>query len=76
MSQTLDIQRDHESLIRAAMNLLYPGGTLYFSTNLRHFKLAQSVDEHYEVRDITSSTIDIDYKRNHRIHQCFMIKAN
>ncbi len=73
MSETLDVQRDHESLIRAAMHLLYPGGVLYFSTNFRHFKLEARIIEEYSVRDISAETIDVDFKRNKRIHQCFMI---
>ena len=73
MNETLDIQRDHESLIRAAAHLLYPGGTLYFSTNFRQFKLSPHIIEEYTVRDMSAETIDIDFKRNPRIHQCFMI---
>ncbi len=73
MSETLDIQRDHESLIRAAMHLLYPGGTLYFSTNFRQFKLSPRIIAEYTVRDMSAETIDVDFKRNPRIHQCFMI---
>lgn len=74
MEETLDIQRDHESLIRAAMRLLYPGGMLYFSTNLRQFKLSERLLAEYVVRDVSAETIDIDFKRNKRIHQCFLIK--
>lgn len=74
MTDTLDVQRDHESLIGSAMRLLYPGGQLYFSTNLRQFKLSPSVAEAYDVRDISADTIDLDFKRNHRIHQCFIIR--
>ena len=73
-TETLDIQRDHVLLINAAMRLLSPGGILYFSTNLRHFKLAPEVSTEYTVQDISADTIDIDFKRNKRIHQCFMIK--
>lgn len=74
MDDTLDIQRDHESLIRASMRLLYPGGMLYFSTNLRQFKLSPRLLEEYVILDISAETIDIDFKRNKRIHQCFLIK--
>jgi len=73
MAETLDIQRDHESLINAAMHLLSEGGTLYFSTNFRQFKLSPAISASYTVRDISAKTIDVDFKRNPRIHQCFMI---
>ena len=74
MLDTLDIQRDHETLIRAAMHLLYPGGILYFSTNFRPFKLSPRLMDEYVVSDISADTIDVDFKRNKRIHHCFMIK--
>ncbi|MCC5014451.1 bifunctional 23S rRNA (guanine(2069)-N(7))-methyltransferase RlmK/23S rRNA (guanine(2445)-N(2))-methyltransferase RlmL [Legionella sp. 31fI33] len=73
MTVTLDIQRDHQDLIDAAMSLLNPRGSLYFSTNLRQFKLAPQVNEKYKVVDISAETIDLDFKRNKRIHQCFLI---
>jgi 23S rRNA (guanine2445-N2)-methyltransferase / 23S rRNA (guanine2069-N7)-methyltransferase len=71
MTDTLDIQRDHRSLINAAMRLLNPDGVLYFSTNFRQFKLDAELAELYSVQDISSQTIDQDFKRNHKIHQCF-----
>jgi 23S rRNA (guanine2445-N2)-methyltransferase / 23S rRNA (guanine2069-N7)-methyltransferase len=74
MHDVLDIQRDHAELIHSAMRLLYPGGTLYFSTNLRHFKLDLELSTEYSVKDISADTIDIDFKRNKRIHQCFIFQ--
>lgn len=73
MQQTLDIARDHEQLIRACMNLLTPNGVLYFSTNLRRFQLSPAIAQTYLVKDMTSETIDIDFKRNAKIHQCFKL---
>jgi 23S rRNA (guanine2445-N2)-methyltransferase / 23S rRNA (guanine2069-N7)-methyltransferase len=73
MSETLDIQRDHVTLIQKAMRLLSPNGCLYFSTNFRQFKLDPVLETTYAVRDITPSTIDIDFKRNPRVHKCFTL---
>ena len=75
MQQTLDIDRDHEQLIRACMVLLSPNGILYFSTNLRRFQLSADIMQDYAVQDITTETIDIDFKRNAKIHQCYMLQA-
>jgi len=75
MSDTLDIQRDHEALMHAAMRLLQPGGVLYFSTNLRQFKLSAQLSVEYAISNITADTIDLDFKRNQRIHQCFKVQA-
>jgi 23S rRNA (guanine2445-N2)-methyltransferase / 23S rRNA (guanine2069-N7)-methyltransferase len=75
MSSTLDVQRDHEALIIAAVKLLNPGGTLFFSTNLRQFKLSPNLQTQFAIKDISEETIDIDFKRNQRIHRCYEIKA-
>ena len=75
MQSTLDIQRDHEMLIEAARALLTPQGILYFSTNFRQFKLSPTLLASTLVEDITPMTIDLDFKRNPRIHQCFKIAA-
>ncbi|MDR3502788.1 MAG: bifunctional 23S rRNA (guanine(2069)-N(7))-methyltransferase RlmK/23S rRNA (guanine(2445)-N(2))-methyltransferase RlmL [Legionella sp.] len=74
MSDTLDIQRDHITLVNEAMRLLNPDGTLYFSTNFRQFKLDPQLLEKYSVQDISAQTIDQDFKRNHKIHYCFKIR--
>ena len=74
MQQTLDIQRDHEDLIRLAMNLLARDGLLLFSTNRRSFKLAEATQQAYSALDITHSTIAEDFKRNPKIHRCWEIR--
>lgn len=76
MTDTLDIQRDHVSLVNAAMRLLNPDGVLYFSTNLRQFKLDPQLKEKYSIQDMSAQTIDQDFKRNHKIHYCFKIMAH
>ena len=73
MTATLDIQRDHAQLIRAAAGLLSPEGILLFSTNFRRFKLDPEVAREFEVADITKQTIPPDFARNPRIHTCFRI---
>ncbi len=74
MQSDFDLQRDHVFLIRKAMELLSPGGRLFFSNNARRFKLGSSELDLFEVKDITPSTIDEDFKRNNRIHQCWEIR--
>lgn len=74
MRNTFDVQRDHRSLIHAAMRHLEKGGTLIFSTNFRKFSLDKRVTEEYAVEDITEQTIDEDFSRNKKIHQCYLIR--
>ncbi|MDI3323491.1 bifunctional 23S rRNA (guanine(2069)-N(7))-methyltransferase RlmK/23S rRNA (guanine(2445)-N(2))-methyltransferase RlmL [Pontibacterium granulatum] len=73
MSNILDVQRDHVELVEAAMGLLRPGGKLIFSNNYRRFKLDYDALAAFEIRDITTQTLDPDFKRNQRIHVCFEI---
>lgn len=73
MATTLDIQRDHVQLIRAAGRLLAPGGVLLFSTNFRRFQLDDAVPAEFAVADITKQTIPLDFARNPRIHRCFRL---
>jgi 23S rRNA (guanine2445-N2)-methyltransferase / 23S rRNA (guanine2069-N7)-methyltransferase len=75
MRQTFDVQRDHTWLIREAMRLLAPGGTMIFSNNFRRFKMDARTREEFEVQDITRATIDADFSRNPRIHYCFQIRV-
>ena len=66
MLDILDVQRDHVRLIDDAMALLTPGGTLYFSNNLRSFELDPALAERYEVRDISAQSVPEDF-RNKKI---------
>lgn len=74
MAEVLDIQRDHAALIDRAMTLLAPSGTLVFSSNARRFRLDDTVGERHAVRDVTAWSIPEDFRRNQRIHRCFMIR--
>ncbi len=74
MPGVLDIQRDHVALIEGAMNALTKGGTLIFSTNLRTFSMDRSALSEYRLEDITPKTIDKDFQRNSKIHQCWLVR--
>ena len=73
MSNSFDVQRDHEWLLQQTMRRLKPGGTLIFSNNFRKFKMSPAILEQYEVQDITSKTLEKDFQRNTRIHNCWRL---
>ncbi len=73
MEGVLDIQRDHVALIKRCMEILLPGGVLYFSNNLRSFKMEEDELSAYDINNISADTIDKDFARNPKIHQCFAI---
>lgn len=68
-----DIQRDHAKLINLAMNRLSNNGTLYFSNNFRKFILDESLQDEYQIEEISEQTIDMDFKRNNKIHRAWKI---
>ena len=74
MDETLDIQRDHAALIRAAVRLLEPDGTLIFSNNLRRFRMDSEDLSELEITDISADTLPRDFARNPRIHNCWHIR--
>jgi 23S rRNA (guanine2445-N2)-methyltransferase / 23S rRNA (guanine2069-N7)-methyltransferase len=74
-SGVLNVQRDHVALIRAALAVLAPGGTLYFSNNFQQFRLDAAALADLDVQDITRETIDEDFRRNPRIHGAWRIRA-
>jgi len=48
---------------------------LVFSNNLRKFKLDESgLSARYLVENISTKSIDKDFARNQKIHQCWVIK--
>jgi 23S rRNA (cytosine1962-C5)-methyltransferase len=74
MDNDLDIQRDHAALVNATRALLAPGGELYFSTNLRTFKLDPPLAADPACEDITARTLPEDF-RDRRIHHAFRIRS-
>ncbi len=74
MDKMFDVQEDYVFLISKALNLLYPGGTLFFSTNSREFDFDESQFERCSILDISKKTIPIDF-HNQKIHRCWKIST-
>ena len=73
MATSFDVQRDHPELVRAAMAVLRPTGSLYFSNNRRGFALDEELESEFVCKDITDQTLDPDFQRNRKIHSCWLI---
>jgi 23S rRNA (guanine2445-N2)-methyltransferase / 23S rRNA (guanine2069-N7)-methyltransferase len=67
-----DVQRDHAAFLQHLAAHIVPGGSVFFSTNFRRFKLDEAALGDYTVRDITRQTIPEDF-RNERIHKCWVL---
>jgi 23S rRNA (guanine2445-N2)-methyltransferase / 23S rRNA (guanine2069-N7)-methyltransferase len=75
MENTWDVQRDHLALLAKAYTHLNKGGEVIFSNNLRQFKLDYSGLESigFSILDVTQKTIPEDFKRNPKIHHCWVL---
>ncbi|MDR2517682.1 MAG: class I SAM-dependent methyltransferase [Spirochaetaceae bacterium] len=75
MTGTLDIRRDHREIIGACLELLAPGGVLYFSVNARSFRLDGGDWPAARVRDITGQFRDEDF-RGKKVPACFVFEKD
>lgn len=75
MDDTWDVQRDHVSLLSDARGCLQDKGKIFFSTNLRQFKLDTDAVAAlgFTIEDITQKSIPEDFKRNQKIHKCWIL---
>lgn len=73
MAGTFDVQRDHAEMIRKCMKLLAPGGELFFSNNLKSFKLDEEFLSGFDYSEISSRTVPEDF-RNRKIHRAWLFK--
>jgi 23S rRNA (guanine2069-N7)-methyltransferase len=72
MAGALDVQRDHAALVASVRGLLAPGGELYFSTNLRTFRLDPALACDPACMDISAQTLPEDF-RDRRVHHAYRI---
>jgi 23S rRNA (guanine2445-N2)-methyltransferase / 23S rRNA (guanine2069-N7)-methyltransferase len=70
LDEDWDIQRDHLELLNRSLDLMSPGGIVFFSTNFRRFKLAEAEIRSATIREISRQTVPPDF-RNRRIHRCW-----
>ena len=61
-------------MLRAAVDRLAPGGTLYFSNNFRRFRLdADAIAQFAACEDVSAATLPSDFARNPRIHRTWRL---
>jgi 23S rRNA (cytosine1962-C5)-methyltransferase len=72
MKDYLDIQQDHPDLINLCLKKLKKGGLLYFSTNLRNFRLEKEMISAETIKDITKATTPFDFE-NKLLRWCYLI---
>lgn len=73
MDQLFDIQQDYIPLIEKGLKLLYPGGTLFFSTNSRRFSFDESLFPNTTIREITPKVRPADFHYP-RLARCWTLQ--
>ncbi|MFZ9521565.1 MAG: class I SAM-dependent methyltransferase [Silvanigrellaceae bacterium] len=73
MKEEFDVQRDHEWLVERCMEHVSDQGTLFFSNNLRSFRLSTELQSRHEVSEITRKTLPPDF-RNELIHHAWLMQ--
>ena len=72
MAATFDVQRDQLRLLGATLDLLAPGGELFFSTNRQGFRPDPGLAEIAQLEEISTRTIPEDFKR-YTPHRCWLL---
>lgn len=72
MQGVFDVQRDHPALLNECLRVLRPGGTIYFSTNNRKFRLYDHHIDTQDIKDITRQTTDFDFEGK-LDRQCYLL---
>ena len=77
MEDSWDVQRDHIKLLANLKRILRPQGTIIFSNNKRGFKMDFTALEQIGLTavEISAKTLPLDFERNQRIHNCWLLKV-
>ncbi len=74
MDGTFDIQRDYVSIINSCVPLLTRDGLIFFSTNYKKFHFDPGRLRSLKSKDITASTIDVDFSKKRKPHRCWVLE--
>ena len=83
-TDVLDINRDWPQLVKDCLNILAPGGTLYFSTNSERLKFdlgkippKTAAGKSFDCKEITAQTIPADFagKKPHKVWEFTLKKS-
>lgn len=69
-----DVQKNHAESIQQCMKRLSPDGLLIFVTNYKRFRFEEDKLSGIKAENRSSWSIDRDFTRNQKIHQCWFIQ--
>ena len=73
MRRAFEVQRDHARLLERATALVAAGGSLYFSTNFRGFRLEFRPPAGFGLEELTPDSIPEDFRRKD-VHRCWCFR--
>ncbi|MEN9530323.1 MAG: hypothetical protein RI932_2196 [Pseudomonadota bacterium] len=73
MRDVFDVQKDHLWMIESCLERMTESGILFFSNNLRSFKLDDSLRDRYSITDFSKKSLPPDF-RNELIHHAWVIR--
>lgn len=77
MRQTFQVQDQQEVLLEKCLQLLEPGGMLYFSTNSHRFRFSEGfAPKHPELQscqEISHETVSEDFRKTKSGHRCWRL---
>jgi 23S rRNA G2069 N7-methylase RlmK/C1962 C5-methylase RlmI len=71
---SFDINKDHLELIKKVLQIMTPGGTVFFSTNHQRFEPQLERLRVKDLKELTPKTIPEDF-RNRQIHRCWRMSV-
>lgn len=75
MQGSFDVRRDHVRLLSNLTRLLKDEGTVVFCNNCRGFRLDEELSAYgFECEDISAATLPRDFRRDEKIHHCYLLK--
>lgn len=73
MLTDFDVLRDHEQILLQLKEQLNPHGSIYFSNNLRSFKLNPNLTQQFHVFDLSQESIPPDFQ-DQKIHKLYQLR--
>jgi 23S rRNA (guanine2445-N2)-methyltransferase / 23S rRNA (guanine2069-N7)-methyltransferase len=70
-----DVQRDHKQMLMECLKLLKTNGEIIFSNNYKKFKLDESINETFEIEDLTERSVSPDFIKSKIKRVCYLLRA-
>jgi 23S rRNA G2069 N7-methylase RlmK/C1962 C5-methylase RlmI len=74
MEGTFDVQRDHPVLLQRCLDLLSPGGAVFFSTNFSDFRFEERRLKRARAEETSKQTVPIDFSGKKRPHRSWTVR--